>query len=150
MLFWAVDEGILLSNPLSRVLMLRERRKPRLMLTVTEEDKFLAAAASHLRSIIIAALDSGMRRRNFSPSDGSTWTSVGVADTRSTSLYIGLMVFRRSAPDSAVRRPLRLPLLAGLKAHHCDRSLVGVAGVRKVDLSFCLRQLRLAQFRDAA
>jgi integrase len=62
MLFWAVDEGILLSNPLSRVLMIRERRKPRLMLTVTEEDKLLDAAAPHLRSIIIAALDSGMRR----------------------------------------------------------------------------------------
>ena len=62
MLFWAVDEGILLANPLSRVLMVRERRKPRLMLTVTEEDKLLAAAAPHLRSIIIAALDSGMRR----------------------------------------------------------------------------------------
>ena len=62
MLFWAVDEGILLTNPLSRVPMVRERRKPRVMLTVTEEDKLLAAAAPHLRSIIIAALDSGMRR----------------------------------------------------------------------------------------
>jgi len=62
MLFWAVDEGLLLSNPLSRVLMVRERRKPRLMLTVAEEDQLLAAAAPHLRSIIIAALDSGMRR----------------------------------------------------------------------------------------
>lgn len=62
MLFWAVDEGILLSNPLSRVLMVRERRKPRLILTVTDEDKLLAASAPHLRSIIIAALDSGMRR----------------------------------------------------------------------------------------
>jgi len=62
MLFWAVDEGILPSNPLSRVLMVRERRKPRLMLTVTEEDQLLAAAAPHLRPIIIAALDSGMRR----------------------------------------------------------------------------------------
>jgi integrase len=62
MLFWAVDEGILLANPLSRVLMVRERRKSRVMLTVTEEDQLLAAAAPHLRSIIIAALDSGMRR----------------------------------------------------------------------------------------
>lgn len=61
-LFWAVDEGIILANPLSRVPMVRERRKPRLMLTVTEEDNLLAAAAPHLRSIIIAALDSGMRR----------------------------------------------------------------------------------------
>lgn len=62
MLFWAVDEGLLLANPLSRVPMVRERRKPRLMLTVTEEDRLLTAAAPHLRSIIIAALDSGMRR----------------------------------------------------------------------------------------
>lgn len=62
MLFWAVDEGILLANSLSRVPMVRERRKPRVMLTVVEEDKLLAAAAPHLRSIIIAALDSGMRR----------------------------------------------------------------------------------------
>jgi len=62
MLFWAVDEGILLANPLSRVLMVHERRKPQLILTVAEEDRLLAAAAPHLRSIIIAALDSGMRR----------------------------------------------------------------------------------------
>jgi integrase len=62
MLFWAVDEGILLANPLSRMLMVRERRKPRVLLTVTEEDKLLSAAAPHLRSIVIAALDSGMRR----------------------------------------------------------------------------------------
>ncbi len=49
------------------------------MVTVTEEDKLLAAAAPHLRSIIIAALDSGMRRgeiltqrlgaRRFHPED---------------------------------------------------------------------------------
>jgi len=62
MLFWAVDEGLLLANPLSRVPMIRERRTPRVMLTVAEEDTLLAAAAPHLRSIIIAALDSGMRR----------------------------------------------------------------------------------------
>jgi integrase len=62
LLFWAMDEGFLLANPLNRVPMVRERRKPRLMVTVAEEDKLLAAAAPHLRSIIIAALDSGMRR----------------------------------------------------------------------------------------
>ncbi len=62
MLFWAVDEGLLLANPLARVPMVRERRTPRVILTVTEEEQLLAAAAPHLRSIIIAALDSGMRR----------------------------------------------------------------------------------------
>jgi integrase len=61
-LFWAVDEGLLTSNPLSRVRMVRERRKPRLMVNLDEETKLLATAAPHLRSIIIAALDTGMRR----------------------------------------------------------------------------------------
>lgn len=62
LLFWAVDEGILLSNPLSRVRMVRERRKPRIIVSVEEEDKLLASAAPHLREIIVAALDTGMRR----------------------------------------------------------------------------------------
>jgi integrase len=62
MLFWAVDEGLLLTNPLSRVLMVRERRKPRLVVSLTEETLLLEAAAKHLQLIIVAALDSGMRR----------------------------------------------------------------------------------------
>ncbi|MGH3429750.1 MAG: tyrosine-type recombinase/integrase, partial [Mycobacteriales bacterium] len=61
-LFWAVDEGYLSANPLSRVPMVRPRRKPRMILSVAEEDKLLAAAAPHLRKIIIAAVDTGMRR----------------------------------------------------------------------------------------
>src|SRR5216684_2241391 len=62
MLFWAVDEGFLTANPLSRVLMVRERRKPHLMVSLEEERKLLDSAALHLRPIIVAALDSGMRR----------------------------------------------------------------------------------------
>jgi len=61
-LFWAVDEGFLASNPLSRVRMVRERRKPRLMVSLQEETQLLSTAAPHLRSIIIAALATGMRR----------------------------------------------------------------------------------------
>ena len=61
-LFWAVDEGFLPSNPLSRVPLVRPRRKPRLVLSLAEEEKLLAAASPHLRDIIIAALDTGMRR----------------------------------------------------------------------------------------
>ena len=62
MLFWAVDEGLIVANPLSRVRMTRERKKPRFVLSLAEEDLLLAAAAPHLRSIIIMALDTGMRR----------------------------------------------------------------------------------------
>jgi integrase len=61
-LFWAVDEGTLLTNPLSRVPMVRERRKRRAVMSVAEEQNLLAAASGHLREIITAALDTGMRR----------------------------------------------------------------------------------------
>jgi len=61
-LFWAVDEGLLPANPLARMRLVPERRKPRSVMTVGEEEQLLAAAAPHLRSIIIAALDTGMRR----------------------------------------------------------------------------------------
>lgn len=62
MLFWAVDEGLITTNPLSRVRMIRERKKPRFVISVAEEDLLVQSAAPHLRSIIITALDSGMRR----------------------------------------------------------------------------------------
>lgn len=62
MLFWAVDEGLLMANPLSRLKLAEERRKPRIIVSVAEEDKLLASAAPHLREIAIAALDTGMRR----------------------------------------------------------------------------------------
>lgn len=61
-LFWAADEGFLLANPLARMRLVPERRKPRAVLALEGEALLLAAAAPHLRSIIIAALDSGMRR----------------------------------------------------------------------------------------
>jgi integrase len=61
-LFWAVDEGLLTSNPLSRLRLVPERRKPRSVLGLDEEEHLLAAAAAHLRSIIVTALDTGMRR----------------------------------------------------------------------------------------
>jgi integrase len=61
-LYWAVDEGFLSANPLARIRMERERRKPRPILALAEEDGLLAAAAPHLKPIIIAALDTGMRR----------------------------------------------------------------------------------------
>ena len=61
-LYWAVDELLIHANPLSRLRMAREPRKPVRVLSVQEEDLLLGAAAPHLRDIIVAALDSGMRR----------------------------------------------------------------------------------------
>jgi len=62
LLFWAVEEGLLAANPIGGMRMVRARRKPRIVVSLEEEEKLLAAAAPHLRSIIIIALDSGMRR----------------------------------------------------------------------------------------
>jgi integrase len=62
LLYWAVDEGILGINPLARIRMVRERRKPRPIMNVAEEEKVIASAAPHLRPIIIMGLDTGMRR----------------------------------------------------------------------------------------
>jgi integrase len=62
LLYWAVDEGFLTTNPIARIHLPKQRRKPRPILGFTEEDKLLVAAAPHLRRIAIAALDSGMRR----------------------------------------------------------------------------------------
>lgn len=61
-LYWAVDEGLLLVNPLSRLRMERERRVKRSVLSVAEEDKLLDAAAPHLKKMIVAALYAGLRR----------------------------------------------------------------------------------------
>jgi integrase len=62
LLYWAMDEGFLTANPLARIRLPKQRPKPKAILTLTEEAKLLGAAAPHLRLLIIAALDSGMRR----------------------------------------------------------------------------------------
>ena len=62
LLYWAVDEGFLTANPIARVRLPKQRRKPRPILSLAEEAKLLDAAAPHLRQLIVAALDSGMRR----------------------------------------------------------------------------------------
>jgi integrase len=62
LLYWAVDEGFLTINPIARIRLVRERRKPRPVMSLDEEDKVIAAAAPHLFPIIISALDTGMRR----------------------------------------------------------------------------------------
>jgi len=61
-LYWGVEEGYLLSNPLGRLRMERERRTKRPVMSVAEEIKLTAAAPEHLQRIVLCALDAGMRR----------------------------------------------------------------------------------------
>jgi integrase len=61
-LFWAVDEGYLAANSLSRMPMVRERRKPRPVMSLDEERRLLSQSAPHLLVLATAALDTGMRR----------------------------------------------------------------------------------------
>jgi integrase len=60
--FWAVDEGYLAANSLSRMPMVRERRKPAPVMPLEEERRLLSHAAPHLLGLVITALDTGMRR----------------------------------------------------------------------------------------
>jgi len=62
LLFWAADEGFLPANPIARIRMARERRQRRPVMPMAEEVKLLRSCSDHLRSIVTAALDTGMRR----------------------------------------------------------------------------------------
>ena len=61
-LYWAVDEGLLLTNPLSRLRLVRERRVKRSVLSLAEEVSLLDVAPEHLGRMIVAALYAGLRR----------------------------------------------------------------------------------------
>lgn len=62
LLYWATDEGFIPANPIARVRLVRERRARRPVMSVAEEVKLLAVSSKHLRPIVVAALDTGMRR----------------------------------------------------------------------------------------
>ena len=61
-LFWAVDEQLLVANPLARLKMPPERRVRRQILSIAEEEALLSVAKGHLRAMILIALDTGLRR----------------------------------------------------------------------------------------
>jgi integrase len=62
LLFWAVDEGYIPHNPLTRIRLVRERRQRRPVLPVAHEVKLLSVTVYHLTLLAIVALDTGMRR----------------------------------------------------------------------------------------
>jgi integrase len=114
-LFWAVDEGLLVANPLSRVPFVKERRKPRPVMTLAEERALLEAAAPHLHPIIIAALDTGMRRGEIL---GERWEHV---DFDRGLLYV---TKSKTAGGEGREIPLTRRLSELLLAHRRDQGLV--------------------------
>jgi integrase len=70
---WGVEEALLVSNPLGRLRLTPERRIKRVVLSLEEEGKLLEAASEHLKRIIIAAVDTGMRRGEIT---GQLWEDV--------------------------------------------------------------------------
>jgi integrase len=61
-LFWALDEGLIATNPLARLRLVQERRIKARVMGVLEEDGLLEVAAPHLRRMIVTSLYTGMRR----------------------------------------------------------------------------------------
>ena len=72
-LYWALDEQLIEVNPLARLKMARERPTRRQILDLAEEQLLLAAASPHLRAMITAALDTGMRRGEIT---GQHWEDI--------------------------------------------------------------------------
>jgi integrase len=62
LLNWGVEEGLLPTNPVPRLRLEPERRAPRPVMTVSEEQQLLSVAPDHLKPIIIMGVDAGMRR----------------------------------------------------------------------------------------
>lgn len=114
-LFWAVDEGLLLSNPFSRVPMAKERRKIRRVLSVEDEAKLKAASSSHLRLIMEFALLTGMRRGELL---AQRWEDIDFSRRL-------LAVSRSKTAEGESRElPLAAPLFGPLKARRKDTGLL--------------------------
>lgn len=59
---WAVEESFIADNPIRGLHLEPERRKKKPVLSLQEQDLLLPHCAPHLRQIVIAALQTGMRR----------------------------------------------------------------------------------------
>ena len=114
-LYWAVDEQLLVANPLARLKMARERRIRRQVLSVTEEDLLLPAAKDHLRFMIIFALDTGMRRGEIT---SQRWEDIDFPRKL-------LFVTRSKTPEGEAREiPLTERLYKFLFEHRQEQGLI--------------------------
>jgi integrase len=114
-LYWAVDEQLIAQNPLARLKMARERRTRRQVLSVAEEQLLLAKAKGHLRTMVIAALDTGLRRGEIT---GQRWEDVDFSRKL-------LAVTRSKTPEGESREiPLTNRLFALLLENRKETGLV--------------------------
>jgi len=114
-LYWAVDEQLIAQNPLARLKMARERRTRRQVLSIAEEQMLLGAAKDHLSVIIIAALDTGMRRGEIT---SQRWEDIDFSQK-------ALFVTRSKTPEGESREiPLTERLHAYLLEHRKTDGLV--------------------------
>jgi integrase len=114
-LYWGVDEQLIATNPLARMKMARERRTRRQVLSVAEEQILLPAAQDHLYAMIIAALDTGMRRGEIT---SQRWEDIDF--TRKL-----LFVTRSKTPEGESREiPLTDRLLKYLLQHRQSEGLI--------------------------
>jgi integrase len=114
-LYWAVDEQLLEANPLARMKMVRERRTRRQVLSTAEELPLLAAAPQHLRAMIIAALDTGMRRGEIT---NQQWEDIDFPRRL-------LFVTRSKTPEGESREiPLSERLFRWLAENRRDQGIV--------------------------
>jgi integrase len=114
-LYWAVDEQLLVQNPLARMKMARERRTRRQVLSVAEEQPLLGAAKGHLRTMIIAALDTGMRRGEIT---SQRWEDIDFSRKV-------VSVTRSKTPEGESREiPLTERLFKLLLENHKDSGLI--------------------------
>ena len=114
-LYWAVDEQLLTANPLARMKMARERRTRRQVLSLAEEQLLLPAAKDHLQGMIIAALDTGMRRGEIT---SQQWEDIDFSRKV-------LFVTRSKTPEGESREiPLTDRLLKHLLQHRQSTGLI--------------------------
>jgi integrase len=114
-LYWAVDEQLLAVNPLARMKMVRERRIRRQILSLAEEELLLGVATGHLRTMLLIALDTGMRRGEIT---SQRWEDIDFAQKI-------LSVTHSKTPEGESREiPLTERLCDCLKEQHKPEGLV--------------------------
>jgi integrase len=114
-LYWAVEQNLILANPIAHMPLERERRTKKPVMGIADEQKLLGIAPQHLREIVIAALDTGMRRGELLSQE---WNDVDLDGKL-------LFVSRSKTPEGEAREiPLSARLFDLLQSRACRQGRV--------------------------